>query len=180
MELHIEGQNVEVWAEMRDMIAQRLEKLDTHHGDIIHARVALVKSVHHQHGSDEARISLSMNRRKVLRVAKVGKTLESAVSDALETVQRELSSYRAKRRERSKPRLQTAPEVAQATGTVARVFSEQGYGWVDIGEDEDVHFLRQVVVGNAFDSIAEGASVEVELTDGPNGYEATRVVPLGG
>ena len=63
MELHIEGQHVDVPDAMRSMMVERLEKLNAHHADIIHARVALVKSKHHLHGSDEARITLSMNRR---------------------------------------------------------------------------------------------------------------------
>ena len=75
MELHIEGQHIEVSDDLRTMIADRLEKLNARHGDVIHARVALVKSHHHQHGSDEARIILSMTRRKVLQAAKVGKTI---------------------------------------------------------------------------------------------------------
>lgn len=180
MELHIEGQNIDVQPDLRITITQRLEKLNANHGDIIHARVALVKSVHHQHGSDEARISLSMNRRKVLRVAKVGKTLENAVSNALDALQRELFSYRDKRRELDKPRLKSAKVGPQVIGTVAQVFPEQGYGWVDIGADEDVLFLRQVVVGDTFESLIEGTSVQLDVIDGPNGYEATRIVPLLG
>ena len=180
MELRIEGQNIDVQSDLRSTITQRLEKLNAHHGDIIHARVALVKSGHHQQGSDEVRISLSMNRRKVLRVAKVGKTLESAVNNALDALQRDLSSYRAKRRELDKPRLKTAKVEPHVTGTVAQIFPDQGYGLVDIGADEDVHFLRQVVEGGTFESLTEGMSVEVEVVDGTNGYEATRVVPLQG
>jgi len=180
MELHIEGQNIGIESDLRTTIAQRLEKLNAHHGDIIHARVALVKSGHHQQGSDEARISLSMTRRKVLRVVKVGKTLENAVNNALDALQRDLSSYRAKRRELDKPRLKTAKVEPHLTGTVVQVFPERGDGLVDIGADEDVHFMRQVVEGGTFESLTAGMSVEIEVVDGPNGYEASRVVPLQG
>src|SRR5437588_797242 len=105
MELHIEGQHIEVSDDLRTMIADRLEKLNARHGDVIHARVSLVKSNHHQHGSDEA-------------------------------------------------------------------------GIIDIGADEDVHFTRQVVMAGAFERLAEGMSVEVDVMEGSEGYEATRVVPL--
>ncbi len=64
MELQIDGQNVDIHDDLRTMITDRVEKLNTHHGDIIHARVSLVKSSHHQQGSDEVRIFLSMTRRK--------------------------------------------------------------------------------------------------------------------
>jgi ribosomal subunit interface protein len=180
MELHIEGQRIDIQPELRTTITQRLEKLDAHHGDIIHARVALVKSGHHQQGSDEVRISLSMTRRKVLRVTKVGKTLENAVNNAMDALQRELSSYRTKRRELDKPLLQTAKVAPRITGVIAQIFPEQGYGLVNIDTDENIHFLRQAVAGGAFDSLTEGMAVEIEVVDGPDGYEATRVVPLQG
>src|SRR6516162_4123822 len=92
MELHIEGQHIEVSDDLRTMIADRLEKLNAHHGDVIHARVSLVKS-------NQARIILSMTRRKVLQAVKVGKTIEEAINNSFDAIQHELSHYRGKRRE---------------------------------------------------------------------------------
>ena len=51
---------------------------------------ALVKSNHHQHGSDEARIILAMTRRKVLQAAKMGKTIEEAINSSFDALQHEL------------------------------------------------------------------------------------------
>jgi ribosomal subunit interface protein len=178
LELQIEGQHVDVHDDLRDIITNRLEKLNTHHEDIIHARVSLVKSSHHQHGSDEARIFLSMSRRKSLQVSKVGKTLQGAVNTAFDALQRELSDYRRRRRELDKQRLKTAKIGPRVTGKVAEVFPHEGYGFVDIGEDEEVRFSRQAVVGDAFEAITEGMSVEVDIVEVGSGYEATRVVPL--
>src|SRR4029434_4525953 len=147
MELHIEGQRIEVSDDLRTMIADRLEKLNAHHGDVIHARVSLVKSNHHQHGSDEARIILSMTRRKVLQAAKVGKTIEEAIHNSLDALQHELSHYRGKRRELHKQRVKTAKIGARLSGKVVQLVADQGYGFVDIGAEEDVHFVRHAVVG---------------------------------
>src|SRR4029453_18800782 len=178
MELHIEGQHIEVSDDLRTMIADRLEKLNARHGDIIHARVALVKSNHHQHGSDEARLILSMTRRKVLQAAKVGKTIEEAVNSAFDALQHELSHYRGKRRELSKQSLKTAKLGPRLSGKVVQLVTDQGYGFIDIGADEDVHFIRQVVLEGAFERLTEGMSVEVDVMEDSEGYEATRVVPL--
>jgi ribosomal subunit interface protein len=178
MELHIEGQHIEVADDLRTMIADRLEKLNAHHGDVIHARVSLVKSTHHQHGSDEAHIVLSMTRRKVLQATKVGKTIEEAIHSSFDALQRELADYRGKRRELDKQRLKTARVGPRLSGQVVHLVPEQGYGFVDIGEDEEVHFVRHAVVGGAFDRLSPGTSVEVDVVEGPDGYEATRVVPL--
>lgn len=178
MELQIEGQHVDIYEELREMITARLEKLNARHGDIIHARVSLVKSGHHQQGSDEARIFLSMNRRKILQAAKIGKTLEEAINTALDALQRELSDYRNRRRELDKQRLKTAKIGPAVTGRVSQLFPAEGYGFVDIGEEEEVRFTRQTVVGEAFETLAEGMAVEIDVIEIAFGYEATRVVLL--
>lgn len=178
MELHIEGQHIEVADDLRTLIADRLEKLNAHHGDVIHARVSLVKSHHHQHGSDEARIVLSMTRRKVLQATKVGKTIEEAINSSFDALQRELADYRGKRRELDKQRLKSAKIGSQLSGKVVQLITDQGYGFIDIGEEEEVHFVRHAVVGGAFDRLSAGMAVEVDVIEGPDGYEATRVVPL--
>lgn len=178
MELQIDGQHLDIDEDLRATIASRLEKLNARHGDIIHARVSLVKSNRHQHGSDEARISLAMPRRKILQAAKVGKTVEEAVNSALVAVQRELSDYREKRRELDKQRLKTAKVGPRMSGQVVQVAYHEGYGYVDIGADEEVHFLRHAVVGAAFEQIVDGTAVDIDVVQSPSGYEATRVAPL--
>ena len=178
MELQIEGQNVDIHDDLRAVIADRLEKLNARHGDIIHARVSLIKSSHHQHGSDEVRIFLSMNRRKALQASKMGKTLEDAVGNTFEALTRELAEYRNKRRELNKQRLKTAKVGPRLMGKVVEIAVNKGYGYIDIGAEEEVHFSRHTVVGETFDSITEGMSVEVDVVEADQGLEATRVVPL--
>ncbi|HEY7493110.1 MAG TPA: HPF/RaiA family ribosome-associated protein [Candidatus Tectomicrobia bacterium] len=178
MELQIEGQHIDVHDDLRSLITSRLEKLNARHGDIIHARVSLVKSSHHQHGSDEVHIFLSMNRRKVLQATKVGKTLEEAVSSTLDALSRELTDYRCRRRELDKRRLKTAKVGPRMSGKVVETVPAQGYGFIDIGVAEDIRFSRQVVLGDSFESIAVGDSVEVDVVETPQGYEVTRVVSL--
>ena len=178
MEIQIEAQHADLHQSLFEMVTARLEKMNTHHGDITHARVSLVKSVHHQHGSDEARIFLSLSRRKVIQAAKMGKTLEEALINALDTLQRELTDYRDKRRDLDKQRLKTAKLGPRVIGTVTEIVMDKGYGFVDIGEEEAVRFSRRVVVGDAFDHIVDGMSVEVDIVEDGYGYEATRVAPL--
>jgi ribosomal subunit interface protein len=178
MELHIEGQNIDVHQNLHTLIADRLEKLNSHHNDITYARVVLVKSNHHQQGSDEARISVSLSRRKTLQAAKVGKTIDEAIGIAFDALTREVSEYRRKRRDLDKPRLKMARVEPRTTGIVVEIFPDKGYGFIDIGEEEDVRFSRQVVIGETFDGITTGMSVEVDVVEVEQGYEAARVVPL--
>jgi CspA family cold shock protein len=96
----------------------------------------------------------------------------------LDALQHELSHYRGKRRELDKQRLKTAKLGPRLSGKVVQLVTDQGYGFIDIGADEDVYFTRQVVMAGAFERLTEGMSVEVDVMEGAEGYEATRVVPL--
>ena len=178
MEIQIEAHHADIHQSQRDLVTGRLEKMNQHHNDIIHARVSLVKSNHHQHGSDEARIFLSMSRRKAIQAAKIGKTLDDALLNALDALQREVTDYREKRRNLDKQQLKTAKLGPRISGTVVEIFPEKGYGYVDIGEDEAVRFSRSVIVGDAFDHITHGTQVEVDVVEDGPGLEATRLVPL--
>ena len=74
--------------------------------------------------------------------------------------------------------MKTAKVGPRLSGTVVHLVPDQGYGFVDIGADEEVHFVRHAIVGGAFDRLSAGMAVEVDVIEGPDGYEATRVVPL--
>ena len=54
--------------------------------------------------------------------------------------------------------------------------NEKGYGFIarEGGEDVFVHF--SAIQGDGYKSLAEGQKVEFEVTQGPKGLQATRVV----
>ena len=108
----------------------------------------------------------------------MGKDVDDAIHNALQALTRELSDFRSKRRGLDKQRLKAAKSGPRLSGQVVHVAPEQGYGYVDIGADEEIHFLRNVVVGDAFEMINEGAAVEVDVVESDSGYEATRVALL--
>lgn len=61
-------------------------------------------------------------------------------------------------------------------GTVKWFNDAKGYGFIsrDEGEDLFVHF--SAIEGEGFKSLAEGDAVEFEVTRGPKGLQATKVV----
>jgi CspA family cold shock protein len=67
-----------------------------------------------------------------------------------------------------------------ATGTVKWFNSEKGFGFIqqdDGGPDVFVHF--SAIESSGFKSLDEGAKVEYQVTQGPKGPQAERVVTLG-
>lgn len=62
-------------------------------------------------------------------------------------------------------------------GTVKWFNSSKGYGFIqseEIPDDVFVHY--SVIEGEGYKSLNEGESVEFEVTEGPKGPQATRVV----
>jgi cold shock protein len=67
-----------------------------------------------------------------------------------------------------------------ATGTVKWFSDEKGYGFItpdDGSKDVFVHFSS--IVGEGFRSLAEGAKVEYEVTEGAKGPQASDVKLVG-
>jgi len=62
------------------------------------------------------------------------------------------------------------------TGTVKWFSNDKGYGFItpdDGGQDLFVHHTE--IAGSGFKTLAEGAKVEFEVTQGPKGPQATDV-----
>jgi CspA family cold shock protein len=61
------------------------------------------------------------------------------------------------------------------TGIIARV-TDKGYGFIKRdGQEKDLFFHSNELVGVSFDSLREGDSVTFEVADGPKGPSAVKV-----
>ncbi len=62
-------------------------------------------------------------------------------------------------------------------GKVKWFNSSKGYGFIEseeVGKDVFVHY--SVIEGDGYKSLTEGESVEFDITEGPKGPQATKVV----
>jgi ribosomal subunit interface protein len=170
MQVYIEGQHTDVQPELRELITQRLEALNAQHDDIIHARVALDKNTHHQQGTDEVRVILSLPG-KMLTAKKTAPSLYDAANAALATAERELKEFRDQRRGVVK---EPGPRIR---GRVVRLFRDRGYGFVETETSQEVYFHANAVHGIPFAELEVGMAMDLEIGTGEKGPQASQMTP---
>ena len=66
-----------------------------------------------------------------------------------------------------------------ATGTVKWFSDDKGYGFITREDGDDVFVHYSAIDGSGFRTLAEGATVEFEVTQGPKGAQADNVRVVG-
>jgi len=69
-------------------------------------------------------------------------------------------------------------ETMGKTGKVKWFSDAKGYRLIEQEDGEDVFVHYSTIQGEGFKTLAEGQQVEFEVTQGPKGLQATRVVKL--
>ena len=65
-----------------------------------------------------------------------------------------------------------------ARGSVKWFSDQKGYGFITPENGNDVFVHHSAIQGEGYKSLAEGQQVEFEITKGPKGEQATKVVKL--
>ncbi|MFA6384896.1 MAG: cold shock domain-containing protein [Candidatus Omnitrophota bacterium] len=63
-------------------------------------------------------------------------------------------------------------------GKVKWFSNEKGYGFITPESGNDVFVHHSVIQGEGYKSLTEGQEVELEITQGPKGEQASKVVKL--
>ena len=68
-------------------------------------------------------------------------------------------------------------------GTIKKIVSDRGFGFIASGDGTDVFFHHSTVADNGFDELQEGQAVEYEIDEGDQrggkGPRASSVQPVG-
>jgi cold shock protein len=63
-------------------------------------------------------------------------------------------------------------------GKVKWFSNEKGYGFITPESGNDVFVHHSVIQGEGYKSLTEGQEVELEITQGPKGEQASKVIKL--
>jgi cold shock CspA family protein/ribosome-associated translation inhibitor RaiA len=106
---------------------------------------------------------------KRLEVKTPHKDLRQAINDAFGAMRRRLLDY--SRRRRREVKTHAAPPLAR----VARLFSEQGYGFLEAADGREIYFHRNSVLNDAFERLTIGSMVNFSEEKGDHGPQASTV-----
>ncbi len=178
--LQITFHNTRSSADVEDRIRERADKLEYLYGEMISARVVIdVPQRRHRKGRVfQVRIDVSVPGRELVvnREPLIDHSHEDvrvAVEDAFDAMERRVQDYIRELRGEVKK------DVRPEHGIVARLFSEEGYGFIRTGDDRDVYFHRNSVLNGAFNRLKEGMEVRFAEEEGEKGPQASTVEIAG-
>jgi len=175
MDLQIESRNVTMTPRWKTEIEGRIADLQAGHDDLIHGRVTLTKNAHHKKAKNvaEALVVVTLPGRQTLTARKEEKTFEEAIRAAFFAVDIELRKIREKRASKE---IRVPPIPLR--GVIAKVFPQEGYGFILQDGGGEVYFHKNAVHGMKFDELEDGIEVSFNVEDGEKGPQATTVNPV--
>jgi cold shock CspA family protein/ribosome-associated translation inhibitor RaiA len=180
--LQIEFRNMDRSEAIEARVRERSSKLERFFDHIVGCRVAIEAPHRHQNKGTQyhVRIIVDVPGKELVVSRDPGdrnahEDVNVAIRDAFAAAQRQVEDHVRKLKGQVKAH-ETPPH-----GRVARLFPDEGYGFVELTDGQEVYFHRNAVVGDGFDKLEAGAEVRVEYTIGESekGAQATTVQALG-
>jgi cold shock CspA family protein len=157
----------------RQAAEDRIRELARDRADLIDVRIAVRPTGHHRHGGQEVRITCKARGQEIV-AARTRPDPGIALNEALDAFEREVWRMRHRRTQRREER----PAPPAELGVIDEVLADEGYGFILTDGGERVYFHRNAVSGGlAFERLAEGQRVGLNLEGGQRGPQATVVVP---
>jgi cold shock CspA family protein/ribosome-associated translation inhibitor RaiA len=174
LDIHIEGQHVELEPEWRQKIEAELARLQKHYHDpILHARVEIIGTAHHHLGAFEVHLVLSVAGDTVT-IIRQGEYVVPLIVEAFDALDRRLLTHS----EEVQQKVKSHEEVAQH-GRILRLFPESDYGFIETDDGLEVYFHAHAVKKGKFANLRPGTAVKFAQEAGDQGPQAVWVHPLG-
>ena len=152
-------------------IREKAEKLEKFYERITRVRVTLEgPGAHHRAGSHKARVDVTVPGSEIIINRKSGKDALEALHEAFHAAGRCLEDHVRKSRGYVKHHLQSLG------ARVSRLFSEQGYGFLEDAGGREIYFHRNSVQNGSFHELVPGMEVRYTEEAGHEGPQASAVV----
>ncbi|MBA4142971.1 MAG: ribosome-associated translation inhibitor RaiA [Nitrosospira sp.] len=152
-------------------IRQKAEKLETFYPNIIGCRV--VVEIPHKHKNQgrvfNVRLDITVPGKEFVVNREGDEDVYVALRDAFDAAKRQLEDYGRRQRGEVKTH---APILH---GKVVRLIAEDGYGFIQTPDGEELYFHRDNLAANNFDKLGEGSEVQFLEDIGSEGFQAKRV-----
>jgi ribosomal subunit interface protein len=161
-------------------IRERATKLDRYYDRIMSCRV-IVEAPHRRHHQGtlfHVRVDVTVPQGELV-VSREPEERHShedvyvAIRDAFNAAQRRLAAYA--RRQRGDVKVHEAPPVSR----ISKLFSDEGYGFIEIPAGGEIYFHRNSVLNGAFDRLEVGDEVLCAEELGEKGPQASTVRLVG-
>ena len=173
MELEIESRNVGMTPRWKSEIETRMAHLQERYQDLIHARVSLMKNLHHKKLAHvaEALIVVTLPGCQTMTARKEDKTFEEAIRTAFDTIAIELRKHREKR---GCTEVRTPP-IPPLRGVICKLFPKEDYGFILKEGGGEVCFHKHALEGLTCEELNDGIDVVFNLGAGEKGPQASTV-----
>lgn len=180
LQITFEG-GLEASEALRRRIEREAQRLERFHDRITSCRVAVIGRGHRRRHGDLYAVRLQITAPgesdvMIDRNPPADHAHEDAfvaVRDAFMAARRRLQDRR--RRQSGYVKAHEEPPL----GHVARLFGEDGYGFLENAEGREIYFHRNAVLDGAFDRLAVGDEVRFVESEGEKGAQASTVRVVG-
>ena len=167
LDIHIEGQKVEILPEWREKIEEELARLQKHYGGpIFHARVAIIATGHHRLGAFEVHLVISVPG-ETITLSHQGDFVHPVLVEAFDALDQRLSEHHAKIQREAK-----VHEEFGQTGKILRIFLDWDYGFIEAPDGLEVYFHAHALKKGHFETLAPGMKVKFATEAGDQGPQA--------
>lgn len=164
------------------LIRERTEALDRFFGRIMACRVVVEASARRQRKGKlfHIRVDLTVPGREIVvkrdpSEHHAHEDIMVAIRDAFDAARRQLEDHA--RNARGEVKSHETP----SHGHIARLFPDQGYGFIRSSTGDEIYVHRNAVANDGFDALSVGDAVRyvVHEGEGEKGPQASTVVPIG-
>lgn len=164
---------------VRRRIEREVEKLERVYGRLVGCRVAVIgRSGRHRHGDLFAvHLQLSVPGGEDIFIDR-NPPQDHAHEDVYVAVRDAFAAARRKLQDKRRIREGVVKTHAEPPhGKVARLFPNEGYGFVEASDGREIYFHRNAVVNGGFSKLRAGAEVRFAESEGEKGAQASTVHP---